>query len=117
MNHRPRSALSSLYRVLAVLGLLTTWYFNGQYLLNGGGLGPHAFFGAAMANSLTTAITIDVYLSALVFCVWMVNDARRLSIQRSWLYVLLCFCVGLAIALPLYLAAREDATQEARDNT
>lgn len=113
---RNKPPLSSLYYVLAVIGLLATWYYNGQYIMNGGGLGPNEFFGSAFANSLTAAITIDVYLSALVFSVWVVSDARRLSVKRSWLYVVLCFCVGLAISLPLYLAVREKAVFEAETN-
>lgn len=64
-----KSALSYLSYLLAAVGLLATWYYNGQYIMNGGGLGPNEFFGAAFANSLTSAITIDVYLSSLVFSV------------------------------------------------
>ncbi len=109
-----KSSLSSLYYVLAAIGLLATWYYNGQYIMNGGGLGPSEFFGAAFANSLTTAITIDVYLSALVFSVWVASDAKRLSVKWAWLYVVLCFCVGLAISLPLYLAGRGKAISDAK---
>lgn len=104
-----KHALSSLYYFFATIGLLATWYYNWQYIMNGGGLGPNEFFGAAFTNSLTSAITIDVYLSALVFSVWVVSDAKRLLVKRSWLYVVLCFCVGLAISFPLYLAVRERA--------
>ena len=86
--------------------------------MNGGGFGPNEFFEAAFANSLTAAITvtIDVYISALVFSVWVVSDAKRLSVKRSWLYVILTFCVGLAISLPLNLAVREKAVFEAKIN-
>ena len=41
--------------------------------------------------------------------VWVVVDARRNGLKRPWLYLALCFLVGLAIALPLYLAHRERA--------
>lgn len=98
---------SSLYYFLALIGLIATWLFNGQYFLGGGGLSPNEFFGAAFANPLTTAITLDVYLSALVFSIWVIRDSRIASVKRAWLYVLLCFGVGLAIAFPLYLARRE----------
>lgn len=101
------STSSLIYYALAVVGLVATWYYNGQYMLNGGGLAPQEFFGAAFANALTTAITIDVYLSALVFSVWVVSDAKRLAVKWPWLYIVLCFFVGLAIAMPLYLACRE----------
>lgn len=102
-----KSRLPTLYYALALAGLAATGYFNGLYLLNGGGLGPGEFFGAAMANALTTAITIDVYLAALVFSVWVVIDSKRTALKRPWLYIVLCFLVGLAVAFPLYLARRE----------
>lgn len=95
-----------LYCFFALVGLCATWFYNVQYFLEGGGLGPDQFFGAAFANSLTTAITVDVYLSALVFSIWVFLDCKLASVKRPWLYVLLCFGVGLAIAFPLYLAQR-----------
>lgn len=106
---RNKLTLPSLYYALAVVGFLATWYYNRQYFMDGGSLGPNAFFGAAFANSLTTAITIDVYLSAFVFSTWVLQDAKRLLVKWPWLYVILSFSVGLAISFPLYLAGREKA--------
>jgi uncharacterized membrane protein len=103
------SHMPTVYRLLALLGFLLTWYFNGLYLLEGGSLQPSAFFGAAMANPLSTAITLDVYWSALVFSVWLLHSAKRHGVKRPWLYIVLCFGVGLAVAFPLYLASREKA--------
>lgn len=103
--------LSVVYYALSVIGFILTWAFNGQYLLEGGGLGPRDFFGAAFANPLTTAITLDVYLSALVFSVWVACDSSRLGNQKYGGYIALCFCVGLAVAFPLYLARRETSAQ------
>ena len=110
---RPHARLATVYYVLALLGLAATGYYNAVYLLNGGGLGPSAFFGAAFANALTAAITLDVYIAALVFSVWVVSDAKRAHLRWPWMYVVLCFFVGLAIAFPLYLARREAAMQRA----
>lgn len=107
-----KSGLVMLYYTLALVGLLATWYYNGQYFLSGGGLGPNEFFGAAFANFLTTAITVDVYLSALVFSVWVISDSKRISIKWPWLYIAMCFFIGLAVAFPLYLAQRESAFKE-----
>lgn len=112
-----KSNLASVYYAFAVVGFIATWYYNGLYILNGGGLGPNEFFGAAFANSLTTAITIDVYLAALVFSVWVVNDSKRAPVKWPWLYVVLCFAVGLAIAYPLYLARREGAINAGQTGT
>ncbi|MBA4706790.1 DUF2834 domain-containing protein [Aquitalea aquatica] len=93
--------------VLAILGFVITWYYNLQYLMQGGGLVPSEFFVAAFANSLTTAITIDVYLSAIVFSAWVISDSRQSQLKWPWVYILVCFSIGLAVAFPLYLAFRE----------
>ena len=62
---------STLYYLFALAGLIITWIFNAQYLIQGGSVEPAAFFGAAMLTPLTTAITLDVYWSAIVFSIWM----------------------------------------------
>jgi len=95
------------YFALAGVGLLLTWYFNIQFFASGGGIAPGAFFPSAFANPLTTAITLDVYWSALVFSVWAVAERNEPFAPRPWIYVVLCFAVGLACALPLYLGSRQ----------
>ncbi|MBA2676473.1 DUF2834 domain-containing protein [Ramlibacter sp.] len=100
---------SRAYLLLAAAGLLLPWYFNLAYLGGGGSLAPGAFLAAVSANALTSAITWDVYIAAAVASVWMVRDAPRSGVRRPWLYVVLCFAVGLAFAYPLYLARREAA--------
>ncbi|HEY9095405.1 MAG TPA: DUF2834 domain-containing protein [Hydrogenophaga sp.] len=67
-------------------------------------MAPSVFWPDAFANALTGAITLDVYLAALAFSVWVLCERR---LPRPWLYVLMCFGVGLAFALPLYLARRQ----------
>lgn len=99
---KPASApIRALLLVLALLGLVVPWWFNLRYLSDGGSLAPGAFFGAAFANPLTTAIAIDVYLAALAFCFAVVRDAQ--AGPRRWWAVPLTFGVGLSFALPLYL--------------
>ncbi|RQO70912.1 hypothetical protein DBR44_12725 [Aquitalea sp. FJL05] len=94
---------------LAIIGFVITWYYNLQYLMQGGGLGPAEFFVAAFANPLTTAITIDVYLSAIAFSAWVISDSRQSQLKWPWAYIFLCFSIGLAVSFPMYLAFRERA--------
>ena len=108
---------STLYYLFALAGLIITWIFNAQYLIQGGSVEPAAFFGAAMLTPLTTAITLDVYWSAIVFSIWMLTDAKEKAIPLRWLYIVICFCIGLAIALPLYLGIREQRKEKARSGT
>lgn len=97
MKIKPSSDL-----VLSIFGLLITGYFNIQYFLQGGGLAPTSFLAAVFANPLTTAITIGVYLNAVVFSLWMIQDSKIAGIQRAWLYILATFAIGLAFAWSLY---------------
>ena len=53
--------------LLALAGLAVPWYFNAVYFLSGGSVAPDRFWADAMVNPLTSAITVDVYLAALVF--------------------------------------------------
>lgn len=96
------------YHVLAVIGLVVTWYFNIQFFAAGGSVAPESFFGAALANPLTASITLDVYWAAIVFSIWVVRERHRSGVRRPWLYVAACFLLGLA-AFPLYLGRRAQA--------
>ncbi len=93
--------LRALLLILALAGFVLPWWFNLRYLSGGGSLVPGAFFGAAFANPLTAAITIDVYLAAAAFCIGVAKDAE--AGPRRWWAVPLTFGVGLSLALPLYL--------------
>ena len=107
MNPPSSSSITLLYRALALAGLVATWTFNIRYFQSGGSLAPGRFWADAMVNPLTSAITIDVYLSALVFSVWVWHQTAAISRWRALGWIALCFCVGLVVALPLYLAQRE----------
>lgn len=107
-----RSRLELLYYVFALVGLFATWYFNLQYFAAGGSVAPGPFFSAALANPLTTAITIDVYWTALVFSVWVIVERRAPASPMPWPYIALCFGLGIACALPLYLGRRERLRRE-----
>jgi len=100
-------AARALLLVLALVGLVAPWWFNLRFLSSGGSLAPGSFFGAALANPLTTAITIDVYVAALAFCFGVARDAE--AGPRRWWAVPLTFGVGLSFALPAYLWWRSAA--------
>jgi hypothetical protein len=94
-------AVRALLLALTVIGLALPWWFNLRYFADGGGVAPGAFFGAAFANPLTTAITLDVYLAALAFSLGVALDGDAGT--RRWWALPLTFLVGLSFALPGYL--------------
>lgn len=114
MKHASSKPLARLYLGLALAGLVLTWFFNLQYFLSGGSVAPDRFWADAMVNPLTSAITIDVYLSALVVAVWVWRETTPAGRWRALAWIALCFCIGLAVALPLYLACRDNAAAPRR---
>jgi hypothetical protein len=103
----PATALPAPLRTallaLAAIGLVLPWIWNLRWFLAGGSVAPQVFWPAALANALTTAITLDVYLAAASFSAWVLWERR---VRRPVLVVLACFGLGLSFALPLYLALR-----------
>lgn len=114
MTPPPSTPISRWYLALALAGLVGTWFFNLRYFLSGGSVAPERFWADAMVNPLNSAITVDVYLSALVFAVWVWRETAPLSRWRALAWIALCFCIGLAVALPLYLACRDNAAAPRR---
>lgn len=107
----------SVYGVLPVLtvaGLVLPWWFNLRYFAEGGSTSPELFFGAAFANALTTAITIDVYLAAITFSVALALD--RAAGPKRWLAIPLTFFVGLSFSLPGYLWWRRSSARRPTDS-
>ncbi|MBE7368957.1 DUF2834 domain-containing protein [Ramlibacter pallidus] len=102
----PSTTATRLLFALAIAGLVVPWSFNIAFLLGGGSFAPAPFLAAVSANPLVAGITWDVYLAAAAFSVWLLQDARAAGVRWPWLYVALTFGVGLAFALPLYLALR-----------
>lgn len=100
---------ATIYFLLAAIGLVLPWIYNVQYFAAGGSIMPGPFFSAAFANALTSAITLDVYIAAVVFSVWVFVESKRTQVARPWLYLVLTFFVGLSFAFPLFLAMRERA--------
>ena len=98
---RTLGRLRPVWLALALIGLVLPWWFNLRFFVEGGSVLPGAFFGAAFANALTTAITLDVYLAALAFGLAVALDAE--AGPRRWWALPLTFGVGLSFALPGYL--------------
>ena len=69
------------------------------------------FFRDAFANALTSAITLDVYLSALAFSAGVALDVA--AGRRRWWALPATFLIGLSFALPGYLWWRLRARQAA----
>lgn len=95
-----------LYLVLALAGLVLTWYHNILFSLEQGA-DLAAFMRQAMVNHAGSSLALDVSIAAITFMVWMWFEAGRLGLRHRWLWVILTLCVALAFAFPLFLFVRE----------
>lgn len=100
-------AREAAYAGLALLGLLGTWYFNIQYVAQGGGFNPAAWLRLGFVNPAAASITVDLLVAFATFLVWTVLEARRLGMPVAWLYPVIGFLVAFAFAFPLFLLMRE----------
>lgn len=96
---------ATLYLVLALLGLALQVaifaVFLGEHGLDLGELGEQAVDTTIAVLALT-----DLLLTGTVVLLWMPAEAKRVGIDRWWLFGLAA-AGGVCFALPLFLWARE----------
>lgn len=104
-----------VFGLLALVGAALTWYFNIQFMLaEGGTFNLLTFIQEGFANPAAASLASDVTIAAAAFLVWLPFEARRLEMQRWWVYALLTLGVAFAFAFPLFLLMRERRLQQIR---
>ncbi len=106
--------MKRFYLILCVFGTVLPWWHLQEFLLEAGGLDLVAFVGAAAANPVAAGFSIDVVISSIVFCTFLIGDGRRNGMTHLWVYVAANLLVGLSLALPLYLYRRTVAIEAKR---
>ncbi|MEO6260596.1 MAG: DUF2834 domain-containing protein [Thermoanaerobaculia bacterium] len=102
-----RNVLCVVYALIGVVSLIGCWANNVQYL-HLGILGSNLrFWQDTLANPASRSLTIDVLFLTLSAIIWMLLEARRLSMRGAWIYVFLGLLVGISAAFPAFLIHRE----------
>lgn len=90
------------YIVLAIIGLVTAWVFNGIAVMNG------EDYGAAWTGSAVDwVLTADLSVVAVAAVIFMIVEAKRVGLKRVWPYIALSGVTAMAFTFPLFLAMRE----------
>lgn len=98
------TALMTAYLILAVAGLVGTWYFNLQF----GSTGQEQnYLQAWFANPASSSAAVDIIVTAVAACVFFVVEGRRIGLRWVWALVPATFVLALAFTFPLFLALRE----------
>lgn len=99
--------LKTFYLLAAALGTVVPWlFFGGFFAANG--IDIAAFATGLFANGAAGGFSADVLISLPVFWLWSRCDARQYGVAAWWLVLPAGLCVGLSLALPLYLYLRHD---------
>lgn len=95
--------LAVVYGALSAVGLVGTFVLNAwsvvaarDYLGDIVGSGP-----------AVSSIGVDLLVVAVAGAVFIVAEARRLGMNRAWLYIVLSAVTAFAFTFPLFLAMRE----------
>lgn len=103
--------LAISYLLLAVAGLIGTWWFNVLAIVQ-----LRDFVGDLLTSGpAVSSITVDLLVVALAGSIFVIVEARRLGIRFGWLYVAGAAVTAFAFTFPLFLAMRERRRAELAD--
>jgi hypothetical protein len=94
------------YLSLCALGLLVP---NALFLpwLAAHGVNPRLFVRDLFANGVSAFFGMDVLLSALVLCGFVLIEGARIGLPRRWVSIVAVCLVGVSLGLPLFLYQRQ----------
>ena len=104
-----RKLLCVVYALIGLVALVGCWANNIQYLDMGILAANLHFWQETLANPASRSITIDILFLSLAAIVWMLLEARRLSMRGVWIYVLCGLFIAISAAFPAFLIHREQA--------
>lgn len=100
---RDWTPLAFVYLVLALAGLIGTWWFNALAIVQ-----MTDFLGDLVRSGpAVSSLTVDLLVVAVAGSVLIIVEARRLRMRFGWLYVVASGLTAFAFTFPLFLAMRQ----------
>jgi len=100
---RHLTPLAIAYLVIAVVGLVGTWWFNALAIVQ-----MNDFVTDLVTSGpAVSSITVDLLVVAIAGSVFILVEARRLRMRFGWLYVVGSALTAFAFTFPLFLAMRQ----------
>ena len=94
-----------IYLLLSVLGFALPYSQFIPFIANNG-LNLPLFFEQLFVNHISSVFALDLFVSSLVFWIFLFREGTRLQMKFLWIYVILNLTIGLSFALPLFLGMR-----------
>lgn len=95
--------LAVVYLLLAIAGLIGTWWFNVIAIVQMVNYVGDLF----TSGPAVTSISIDLLVAAVAGSIFIIIEARRIGMRFGWLYVVASGVTAFAFAFPLFLAMRQ----------
>jgi hypothetical protein len=103
-----RKMLCVVYGVIGAVALVGCWGNNLQLFQGLDILGGNIrFWQLTLDNPASRSITVDILCLGLAAILWMLLEARRLSMRFVWLWVLFGLFIAIGAAFPWFLIHRE----------
>jgi len=102
-----RKMLCVVYASIVLVALAGTWGNNVDYLHMGFAGATVHFWQETFANPASRSITVDILFLSLAAIIWLLLEARRLSMRGAWLYILAGTFIAISAAFPAFLIHRE----------
>lgn len=99
-----RIVLVIVYLLIAIVGLVGTWYFNFEFMAQESEL---SYLEAWFVNPASSSAAVDIIVVAVMASIFIAVEGWRLRIWWSWVLIPLSFAIALAFTFPLFLALRE----------
>ena len=94
-----------IYLVLAILGFALP-YSQLIPFLTTHGFDLSLLWSQLFANRISTYFALDIFVSSIVFWIFVFKEGKRLQMKFLWLYVASNLAIGLSFALPILLLVR-----------
>jgi hypothetical protein len=101
-----------LYLLLAIFGLVYTWYFNMQFYLWETDTSISHFIDLTKTTIPAKSLVADLTVVVITFLVWMIYESLKLKIRFWWIIIPLTFLVAIAFSFPLFLYMRANRLEK-----
>jgi hypothetical protein len=109
------STTRTIYLLLAIFGLVMTWYYNLQFIAESGGSFDLAeFIAAGATNAAARSLSWDLAIACITGLTWIYFESKRMGLGFFWVYFILAFAVAFAFAFPLFLFVRQGKLEKAQ---
>ncbi len=103
-----RKLLCIVYAFVGLVALVVCWANNIQLFADTGFVDANVgFWKKTFVNPASRSITVDILCLGLAAIIWMLLEARRLSMRGAWLWIPFGLFVVMGAAFPWFLIHRE----------